>query len=1019
MRAKAGIIILLGLLLIIGTVSADMADSGSTITSDKTWVVARPMDTTTVTVMVKNSTPGLHAVPGATVTFTIDNNVDIQGSMSPITVIADASGKATSTFVTGKRSGVAVIKATIVSDDNGIPHTNTITMNQNVDHYLAQSASFNTPEELTVGTVDTLTVTVRDVWGNPIDNKNGAEIHTFALHMPGNEGRGLWNGSGYGPVTQLTTDAFGNATTGYRVAELAGYDVNYIYMDTFGNMVTPQSAFIDGLAEEEPWFISQTYPSPSSLPADGVSIFEVYFGVYDKYMNPINGTPILLTTSDGFSATRTSNPDGLAYMKFGPKDLIGHYTLSGGPTANLSAVCRDTGELANCSQVVEYYNTDPVDLMVMANPQGMASLDVSPSASGLVQARVVDTKGNPVTGETVTFSLGTPVYSDLCVPASGPTLSATTATVASGGFATVTFTPGSFVGSTNPSYNSTATGQVVVTASWTNTSGFTITRPVTFVWKNYPYLGISVPAEACKDVAVGDTINITVKLTGDGAALKPKPINAVLVMDVSGSMGTSMNGPAGWRTRLFYSNMSGNAFVDQMDSAQDQVGLVTYSKSSSLKQTLTTDFPSVRTALKAMATDATTNERMGTYTGIKDMVTHNPDTSKTINAIIVMTDGEYNYDGDMLARGTAYGTEQSLSGTNWYAIPDAAISSPTRFTDPKQNMSAWAIAHKYRIYTVTFGTGLAAFELATNEKMAELTGGHHYHANTGDEALAIYEKIAGELKEVAGGNTQVALNFNTVKVNDIMGGGDVRYYMKYVSSETPSSDGGPLPSDSTYLNKTHWFTSNSTMSYYSGYPIVQDDTVAWDNRLMEFTPGDIKLDDTWSANFRLKLNASGKIELFGPGTASEICFTDASTEKTTCQFIPAFQCNIQESLINEGIGDEYLFIGNLTADNTKEDPNILKIQYNVTYTGKDPMNTVTETIWYKPPGGQYKLLDGGVDYDSNCFEKTHLKLTDTTTWAVGLYSIQVRGKAPDSNGATITTTWEKKGPSDINYIKLE
>jgi hypothetical protein len=457
-----------------------------------------------------------------------------------------------------------------------------------------------------------------------------------------------------------------------------------------------------------------------------------------------------------------------------------------------------------------------------------------------------------------------------------------------------------------------------------------------------------------------------------------------------------------------------------MDAATDRVGLVKYSVNPTLVTAPTTNFNTVRTGLKGMAASGNTNQRMGTFLAIKTMAAQGYDPTKTINAIIVMTDGQFNTDGDPLAANPA--TYQWTEGNwgdgsaNWYVIPDLAPR-----TNPEQNLARYALDNNIKIYTVTFGVdpaiqpGQPLYVEATT--LAETTGGHHYAAKTGYDALDVYTKIAGELKETAGGDTTVALNFNTIKVNDIMGGGDVRYYMKYVPVNSPSP--GPYPSDSTYLNKTHWFTSNNTMSYYATYPRVEDDTTAWDNRLMSFTPGDIKLNDSWSANFRLKLNASGKIELFGPGTASQICFTDASTAKKTCQFIPALQCNIQESLVNQGIGDEYLFIGNLTAVNTKEDPNILKIQYNVTYTGTNPMNTVTETIWYKPPGGQYKLFDGGVLYDSKCFEHPRYILPDTTSWPSGTYSIQVRGKANDSNGAGATTTWTKSGPNDINYIQLE
>src|SRR5690606_35381758 len=101
----------------------------------------------------------------------------------------------------------------------------------------------------------------------------------------------------------------------------------------------------------------------------------------------------------------------------------------------------------------------------------------------------------------------------------------------------------------------------------------------------------------------------------------------------------SLSGPDGWQTRLYYSKAAGNTFVDQMDPTQDKVGLVTYHKSASVIQTLTTNLAAVRSGLNAMVSGSSTNERMGTYLGINDMVSHAPDTSRTVNAIIVTTDG--------------------------------------------------------------------------------------------------------------------------------------------------------------------------------------------------------------------------------------------------------------------------------------------------------------------------------------------------------------------------------------------
>jgi hypothetical protein len=876
-----------------------------------------------------------------------------------------------------------------------------------------------------VGTVSTLNVTMMDSHGNLVDNKNPAETHTLTIHMPGDDGRGLWNGSAFAPEIDASTNADGNAQAQFRTGNISGYMSNYFYADPIGNMVGAPYAYLTTIADPDPLYIVQSYPSPSALPTDGTSKFSFYYTILDKYGNKIIETPVEISTSDGGYAVRKTNEDGFAYTSFGPKDFIGIYKISAGAVNNSSAVCQDTLEIGNCTQNVEYYNTDPVDLMVMANPASMASLDVDPSAYGTIQARVVDIKGNPVIGQDVSFSVGTPSYpGGPYHPTSDPYLSATSATTGVGGFATVTFKPGSFAAYnlSDPLYNATATGQVVVTASWTNLSGTVITRDVTFVWKNYPYLGISNSCDvACKDVAVGNEINLTIQLVGDGAALKPKPINAVLVMDVSGSMGTGMNGPDGWKTRLYYSNMSGYTFVDQMDSSQDKIGLVTYSQAASVKQTLSTNFAAVRSALSAMATGASTNERMGTYYGLDDLMKTPADPTKTVRAVIVMTDGEYNYDGDMLARGTGsyiHLYEGSYGGINWYAIP--ALNTPTRETDPRQNMSSWAIDNGVKIYTVTFGTGLNAVTLATNEDMATLTGGKHYHADTGTEALDVYEKIAGELKETAGGNTEVSMDFQSIKVNDIMGGGDARYYMKYIADSTPAPT-GPLPTDSTYLNKTHWFSGNSTMTWYTGFPMVVDNTADWDAGTMAFTPGDIKLADTWAATFRLRLNNSGKIELFGPDSASQVCFTDASTDTQTCQFIPSCQCNIQESLVNEGLGNETLAITDMTAESASGDPNIVRVQWYLTYTGTDPNNRVTQRISYKPDGGKFSLIPGeSVKYAWTSDHAVQYVLVDTTSWPYGGYTFLVEASAPDAeNAARQTASWEKKGGASPNYIQLD
>ena len=112
MRAKAGVLIFICLVILVGTVSGYLPDN-STITSSNSWVIANGADQATITVMVSNLSSG--PMPGANVLFTIDN--PLYGSLIPVTAISDATGKVTSTFKVKTRSGTAIITAQITSDD--------------------------------------------------------------------------------------------------------------------------------------------------------------------------------------------------------------------------------------------------------------------------------------------------------------------------------------------------------------------------------------------------------------------------------------------------------------------------------------------------------------------------------------------------------------------------------------------------------------------------------------------------------------------------------------------------------------------------------------------------------------------------------------------------------------------------------------------------------------------------------------------------------------------------------------
>ena len=1039
--------VIIGLVLLISS-SAAINLSPSTISSSNTgWLIANDgNDQSTITVYALAAGTLATPVTGATVTFSLNPASQDLGTISPVapaSAITGADGKATTIFTTLKKSGTATIIATISVND-GITTPVQVSTIQLIDHDIPQGATFENPPELPVGSITSVIVTLVDRWGNRIDNKNTAE--TIRLTMADDGSAGLQEGESY--VTQKTysTDAEGNVSAGIRIS--TAVKSNYIQMDPIGNIVVPPGTYIQGVAGSKPYFIAQTPASPgSSLPADGLpeSAVEIYYTVNDKYNNPITGASLYCSSTDGMSVTAPTNTWGRLRISFGPKETIGIYTLKAVPLGNSSAVCTgiNAGTVGYCSQDIEYYNTAPVDLTFTGNPQSMTSLDVDSTIRAILQARVIDIKGNPVIGENVTFSLAVPTYPggpyNVTAP---PILSTSYDKVGASGYATTLFSPGRFAVYGAPGYNQAATGQVVATATWTNKAGtITKTREVTLVWKNYPYISTSSLGD-CGNSQVGDKINITIQLKGDGAALGAKPIDVVLCTDRSGSMmGDNPD-------RMVNIMGAATAFVDQLVPLHDQIGVVSfgqkgtaeaitysgigpgsdsstsddatyraahyssspkdYAEYATVDRELTLDKSLVKTKINSMVPYSGTPLRDALRKSIQEL-TSTRGRSDTVKAVVVLTDGDYNYYGDPLARGTGY-SSGSYGPTAYGDLTQAYMTYTD--VDGIQNMALYAKSKGIKIYTIGYGS-LSSGATTTLSTLASSSDGKSYTA-TSSNIADVYTAIAGDLQETAGGETEIALNFGTVMIDDNPLR-DIRNYMDYVyESHSPARS-----SDSTYINK-----SNITKYgvYHQLISETRNDKNAWDTRTMAFDVGTIKLNETWSATFRLNLTQAGKIDLFGPN--SSISFTDASTGATQMGFIPAMQCRIRASIVNPGFGSKTLRVDNLSfVEGASPDPNVWTLKWNTTYDGN---KTVQEAILYRVTGGtQWKTVPGGLIFISTkVFEETKehtISTSDTMLWPPGkCFDIQIVAGAEDANAAmTNQITKCKELPGGTIFIKLE
>ena len=82
MRVKPGILLIMGLLFLAGTVAAVGIPDTLTVTTDKPWIIANNLDQATITVKVTNTTSDPGPVQGVIVNLEVD---PLYGNISPIT----------------------------------------------------------------------------------------------------------------------------------------------------------------------------------------------------------------------------------------------------------------------------------------------------------------------------------------------------------------------------------------------------------------------------------------------------------------------------------------------------------------------------------------------------------------------------------------------------------------------------------------------------------------------------------------------------------------------------------------------------------------------------------------------------------------------------------------------------------------------------------------------------------------------------------------------------------------------
>jgi len=994
MRANAGILLIIGLLFIFGSLAA--ADPFIITTSSSMNYLIAGSDTynkATISVYVINSTTKANVVNGR-VSFTV-NDAELGTFQNPGPLYTDSNGNTATTFVSKTKSGFANIGITVTYDNA----TSTTSFIQKIDHNKPSKVFFIPPYEGTVGTVVAFNTSFTDYWENPIDNAiNPSDVHAVTLHVHGPSPDDCYfvkSGVNLGhDLTNTPLDANGNVPVQIRLTTTTGS--NYVSMDAFDLSPPPKViTAVPGI----PASIIQTWnPSgnPPELPA-GASFAFVYT-LYDKFGNPSGGQDVWINTTSGKNVLAKSQDNG---------NIGGTYeeTITGTYTVTATAVNNNS---VTISQDVLFYNAAATTHNVVANPQTMPSRDVKPEIYSSISAKVMDAGGNGVPNETVTFTLSGVTYNPTTVGStSQPSFSSSgTVTTVSNitgadGVATVQFYPGAFVTS-GPTYSQNATGNCIITATWNG-----IPKVINVAWKNYAYLSavLTVTPDQAK---VGDTVDVHLKLNGDGWNLAKKPIDVVLIIDRSGSMGD------GSPTRISSAKSAASTFVDAMStSTNNRVGLVSFASSTTPDQSLTNSYSTVKTKINNLNAYGATQMRRALYEAITDL--DNNGRSDAVKAVILLTDGDWNYDGTPLAVGNGFpsstygldwpGNVANFDSYEYYSdlgggtshthnvpVPDGShwVGGDTYVADyttrsalhydaqlTSQNMSVYANENGVRVYALSFvDTPSTAVQQALTILTTSTENGFYQHAPDAAALNNLYAQIATQLQEDAGVDTTADMDFGQLIVDDKLidtstpGNAMFDYVADPTTAGVNPGDSYTQAPGSTMVNKynaTHNLIPGPEFTVAG--PLIVNQIPDWTaDKSLHFNIGVVKLGETWETNFRLKVLKEGTILLFSPGSVVNFKDDEGVESSLTLENL---------SYVTAVSNPTDLNVPKITIIDKKcGDPAVIPISWTTKYTGSEADMTEELQVQYMGPSGS-AVMPGGWKTISTIHR--HVTGDDTTT----------------------------------------
>lgn len=990
-------------------VQAPVADS-ITLTTDREWVVANGTDSSHLSARITNTSRGVvFPIPNVAIPFYIAEGTTM-GSVSPLYAYTGTDGTAFSTYISGTKSGQVTLLASAGSLQGSVI--------QKLDHDVPTVITSEHVVETTAGEVIPVSVLMKDRWGNVVDNRNAAELVTFIVGSEDGTAA-FFDGSTWDDMVNLSVNATGQVSGSLRVSERPGFNNVQIIPPA---PASPDEFTINVYSDEMPVELLQAVNPVSGWNyADGVSTISITYTLNDRFGNGIRSRGINVTPSEGEPFTEYTNLAGRMTIEIPGRSIAGPVTVMAQSVDN---------ESLQVTQVVEFVPSDPVDMVLSASPLIMPSGEVPMSSGGYssseIRAKVVDKKGNGVSGQTVTFSLSNLRES----PASlaDPYLETISQVTDENGYARVIFRPGTFAVEGEPGFTKKATANCSVVAQWTSVS-----RSQPLEWKNYPIL-YAETSNVPSQVEQGNYTYVTVKLRGDGFAIVPDPIDVIMCTDRSGSM--LYDDP----DRMYSVREAGKEFTMALSSTRDQAGLVTFGRSgyisrpgynsgistheidnsytyprsyssyATIDKSLSNDFTSLRQELDKIVPDHGTPMRYGVYRSIKDIKSNAR--SNSVKAIILLSDGDYNWYGDPLARGTSRttwsATDFSDLTTNFYKFSD--------ITTAEQNLTVYAKNNNIKIFSIGYADSISTGGKKTLRVLAEATGGKYYDASASDIS-DVYTDIAGELQTEAGSDISMVMDFGSLMVDGSMVSNSGDQYLRYEYAEYP-------PQSSTLI--TRYFAQNATQTVLG--PL--DDSPSWQgSHTLSYEVGKMNLGDYWQVQFRLRVLGSGEVSIFGPGSEVEFSVNGEpqTLELPKITVYGNYRMDPKPSCVTPLIKSFSISptpVDGLLPKGLKK----LNVQWVLEYNGtRDPM----ETIYY----GR-KKVGAGTSYNTtyvlayskmvNASGITNPRSTtiDITGWDPGYtYSLMVSAETQCEDGiqrSPIIAPWiDMKVQAPPAYMRLE